>query len=71
MGVKFYFEEMERLNELLLHVEVYWKQRAKAFSLQEGDSKLKYCHAQASKRKQLNKIPYMLDEEGTKVELHE
>lgn len=70
-GIKLYFEERERLNELLLHEEVYWKQRAKTFWLQEGDSNSKYFHAQASKRKRLNKIPYLMDDEGKKIETQE
>lgn len=67
-GIKLYFKERERLNELLLHEKVYWKQRAKTFWLQEGDSNSKYFHAQASQRKRLNKIPYLLNDAGEKVE---
>lgn len=32
-GVKLYFEEKEKLHELLIHEEIYWKQRAKVFWL--------------------------------------
>lgn len=44
-GIQMYFEEKEKLNELLMHEELYWKQRAKAFWLEEGDtnSKLFSC----------------------------
>lgn len=68
MGIKLYFEERARLNKLLLHEEIYWKQRAKTFWLQEGDSNSKYFHAQASHRKRLNKIQYLLNDAGVKVE---
>ncbi|XP_074341995.1 uncharacterized protein LOC141679392 [Apium graveolens] len=67
-GVKLYFEEREKLNELLLHEEVYWKQRAKTFWLQEGDANSRYFHAQASKRRRLNKIPHLINDEGLRVE---
>lgn len=36
-GVKEFLEARDRLNEILLHEEVYWKQRAKLFWLKEGD----------------------------------
>ncbi|XP_074336036.1 uncharacterized protein LOC141673201 [Apium graveolens] len=57
-GIKSYFEEKERLNELLLNEEVYWKQRAKTFWLKEGDLNTKFFHAQASKRKKLNNVAF-------------
>ncbi|KAL8109869.1 hypothetical protein AgCh_025820 [Apium graveolens] len=68
MGINPYFEERKRLHELLLHEEVYWKQRAKTFWLQEGDSNSRYFHAHASQRKKLNRIPYLEKEEGLKVD---
>lgn len=37
-GVKLYFEEKNKLNDLLFHEEIYWKQRAKTFWLAEGDA---------------------------------
>ncbi|XP_074327330.1 uncharacterized protein LOC141665251 [Apium graveolens] len=58
-GVATYFEERERLNELLLHEEVYWKQRAKFFWLKEGDTNSRFFHNQATKRKKLNNIAYL------------
>lgn len=36
-SVKHYFEEKDKLHQLLLHEETYWKQRAKVFWLEEGD----------------------------------
>lgn len=41
-STKRYFEERNRLNELLLQEELYWKQRAKEFWLAEGDSNSKF-----------------------------
>lgn len=38
VSVKCYFEEKDKLHSLLLHEETYWKQRAKVFWLEEGDS---------------------------------
>ncbi|XP_074339551.1 uncharacterized protein LOC141677486 isoform X1 [Apium graveolens] len=35
-GVKLYFEENDKLNDLLLHEELYWKQRAKVFLANRG-----------------------------------
>lgn len=54
-GVKAYFEEKEKLNELLEHEESYWKQRAKLFWLKERDTNSRFFHVQASKRKKCNK----------------
>lgn len=70
-AIQSYFEERERLNELLLHEEVYWKQRAKAFWLKEGDANMKFFHAQASKRKKLNNIAYLMTDEGEEIDNHE
>lgn len=68
VGVKSYFEEREKLNELLLHEEIYWKKRAKMFWLSEGDTNSRFFHAQASKRKKLNHISHLLSEEGEMVD---
>lgn len=56
-GIKLYFEEKEKLHQLLLQEETYWKQRAKVFWLEEGDSNTKFFHATASMRKKMNHIP--------------
>lgn len=66
-GVQSYFEEKERLNELLLHEEVYWKQRAKVFWLTEGDANTKFFHASASSRKKTNHIPFLETYTGARV----
>lgn len=67
-GIKLYFEEREKLNELLLHEEVYWKQRAKLFWLKEGDLNTKFFHAQATKRKKINNIAYLVNEDDEKID---
>lgn len=64
MGVKQYFEEKNKLNELLYHEELYWKQRAKAHWLTEGDTNSKFFHAAASKRKKMNHIHHLINNEG-------
>lgn len=48
---KKYFEERSKSEDLLIHEEAYWKQRAKSFSLTEGDSNSKFFHAYATTRK--------------------
>lgn len=60
VGVKCYFEERQKLEDLLLHEELYWKQRAKTFWLTEGDSNSKFFHAAASKRKKSNHISHLV-----------
>lgn len=67
-GIAAYFEERGRLNELLKHEEVYWKQRAQMFWLMEGDTNSRFFHTQASKRKKLKNISYLLTDEGEKVD---
>lgn len=70
-GVQMYFEEKDKLNELLRHEEAYWKQRAKAFWLKDGDTNSKYFQAAASSRKKLNYISGLKDEEGTLITSHD
>lgn len=46
-GIQLYFVEKDKMHELLLHEETYWKQRVKVLWLEEGDSNSKifscYC----------------------------
>lgn len=70
-GIQFYFEEKNRLNDLILHEELYWKQRAKAFWLEEGDTNSKFYHAAASSRKKTNHISSLKADEGSVVSKHE
>ncbi|XP_074352652.1 uncharacterized protein LOC141691795 [Apium graveolens] len=70
-GIKTYFEEKEKLNELLEHEESYWKQRAKIFWLKEGDTNSRFFHEQASKIKKCNKITYSVNEDEVRVDSHD
>lgn len=66
-GVKMYFEEKERLNELLVSEKIYWKQRAKVFWLTEGDANTKFFHASASTRRKTNRISFLESDSGVQV----
>ncbi|XP_074342277.1 uncharacterized protein LOC141679769 [Apium graveolens] len=44
--------------------EVYWKQRAKQFWLQEGDRNTKFFHRNTSVRKKQNSVQKIKDEDG-------
>ncbi|KAL8156575.1 hypothetical protein AgCh_001610 [Apium graveolens] len=66
-----YFQESQKLNELLVQEEFYWKQRAKAFWLADGDSNSKFFHAFATSRKKLNHVDKLKNEEGEEVTDHE
>lgn len=70
-SVKCYFEEKEKLHQLLLHEEAYWKQRAKIFWLEEGDSNTRFFHASASTRKKMNHITNLKSEEGGIITKHD
>lgn len=62
-----YFDEKDKLDDLLSHEEAYWKHRAKSFSLKDGDTKSKYFHAAASSRKKRNYLAGLKNEEGSLV----
>ena len=66
-GVQMYFDEKDKLDDLLSHEEAYWKQRVKSFSLKDGDTNSKYFHAAASSRKKLNYLAGLKNEEGSLV----
>ncbi|XP_074375304.1 uncharacterized protein LOC141717092 [Apium graveolens] len=70
-GIQMYYDEKEKLNDLLLHEELYWKQHAKAFWLEEGDSNSNFFHAIASNRKKMNHIESLKSEDGRLVTDHE
>lgn len=65
-----YFEESNKLNELLLQEELYWKQRAKTFWIAEGDSNSKFFHAFATTRKKLNHVVVLKNNDGEAVSNH-
>lgn len=51
-GIQMYFDEKEKLNDLMLYEESYWKQTSKTFWLEEGDTNSSFFfHAIASSRK--------------------
>lgn len=66
-----YFDEKDKLNELLIHEETYWQQRAKSFWLKEGDTNSKYFHAAASSRKKLNHLNGLKAEDGSLIISHD
>lgn len=66
-----YLSEKDQLNILLLQEETYWKQRAKLFWLREGDDNTRFFHASASAKKKANKIAFLTNDEGEKIENHD
>lgn len=66
--VKQFLVEQEKLNEILLHEEIYWKQRAKIFWLKKGDANTKKFHTSASSRRKSTYLKYLETEEGQRVE---
>lgn len=44
--------------------ESYWKQRAKVFWLEEGDSNTRFFHATATTRKKMNHIKSLRNDAG-------
>ena len=53
-----------RLAKLLEDEELYWKQRAKAFWLENDDLNTKFFHAQSLGRKVANKVSSLVDVNG-------
>lgn len=68
-NIKSYFVERDRLNALLIHEEVYWKQCAKVNWLTEGDSNSKFFHAYASARRKSNFIDHLKTDEEKRYAL--
>lgn len=66
-----YFAEKSKLDGLLVHEEIYWKQRAKSFWLLDGDSNSKFFHAFATTRKKLNHVTKLKNEDGETLVCHE
>ncbi|XP_074374427.1 uncharacterized protein LOC141714831 [Apium graveolens] len=69
-GIQTYFSEKAKLEELLLQEESYWKQRAKIFWLEEGDTNSRFFHASASSRKKINHIASLQDDDGRVLTNH-
>lgn len=56
------FKRMKQLyHDLLSQHEVYWKQRAKAFWLRDGDHITRFFHSTATARKKKNQISQLKD----------
>lgn len=70
-GVRSYFAEKSKLEELLFQEESYWKQRAKTLWLEEGDANTRFFHAAASSRKKTNHITSLKSEDGRVLTKHE
>lgn len=54
--IRKYFAARHKLDNLLIHEELYWKQPVKAFWLEDGDSNSKLFHAYATTRKKVIKF---------------
>lgn len=57
----------DQLARLLVQEETYWKQRAKAHWLKDGDSNTKYFHAATSTRKKRNAPTSLKNDDGQDV----
>ncbi|KAL8133721.1 hypothetical protein AgCh_008966 [Apium graveolens] len=67
-SVKQFLIEKERLNEILMHEEIYWKHRAKLFWLKEGDANTRFFHACASVRRKTTHLKFLETKVGHRVE---
>lgn len=70
-GVTDFFAARDGLNEILLHEELYWKQRVKLFWLKEGDENKKFFHSSATARNKVNHIEFLQKDDGVKVDTQE
>lgn len=70
VGIQMYFTEKAKLDDLLFQEETYWKQRAKTYWLEEGDTNSKFFHAAASSRKKMNHISSLRTDDGQVLHKH-
>lgn len=63
-GIRSYNEVLWEYLKLLEKKEIYWRQRAKQFWLQEGDQNTRFFHRFASSRRKNNSIYRIKDERG-------
>ena len=61
-------EVKDLMLKLLAQEDTFWKQRAKCFWLQEGDSNSKFFHSIAFARKRPNCIKVLYNEDGIYVD---
>lgn len=52
----------------MVHEEEYWRQRAKTFWLEEGDTNSRFFHASTSTRKKMNHLSYLKTDTGEIVD---
>ena len=64
ISLRRYKEASEELGNLLQQQESYWKQRAKQFWLESGDSNTKFFHQFASPRRKKNTIVKLRNEDN-------
>lgn len=68
------YEAAELAEALRLHAsllsqqEIFWKQRSRATWLAAGNHNTKFFHLWALARRKRNRIHYVLDESGNKIE---
>lgn len=66
-----YEETRKKLSKLFLGDEYFWKQRAKTYWLQGGDSNTKFSHASTSIRRAQNKLKALQNVDGVRYENQE
>lgn len=70
-SIREYLKARDKLNEILMHEELYWKQRAKLLWLKEGDNNARFFHSFASARRKANRITCLVTDEGVRLEKSE
>lgn len=65
-----YFDEKEKLNDLLLYEESYWKRIAKTFWLEEGDTNSSFFSRNCFQQEKINFISVLKSDDGTLITDH-
>eukprot|EP00253_Pinus_taeda_P021027 PITA_21027 len=60
-----------QLEERRKQEEIYWRQKSRVRWLKEGERNTKFFHRTTVQRRMHNKIPFIQNQEGVKVEEHE
>lgn len=58
----------KKMQQLLMHDNAYWQQRAKTFWYKNGDRNNKFFHASATARKKVNHILSLEEDHGVKFD---
>lgn len=66
-SVNIFQQASQRLNEVYVQMEVFWKQRSKQLWLSEGDMDNKFFYAAARKRQKTNQISSLLNDDGVSI----